>query len=117
MISNYPSTLNLSTLIENQFPSFVREGNSKFISFIKEYYSSQEQQYNSIDIADNLINYYNIGYYTPNKLVEKTELLDDISETSNTITVNSTYGFPEENGYILIDTEIIFYHTKTDTQF
>ena len=56
-------TSNVSILVENQFPSFVRENNSKFIEFISSYYESQENKYNSLDVASNLIDYYNIGYY------------------------------------------------------
>jgi hypothetical protein len=106
-----------SVLIEKQLPSFVRESNQKFISFLTSYYESQEVKYNSLDIVENLIDYYNIGYYTPSKLVEYTTVMSLVSADATTITVLSTIGFPESNGYIQIGDEIIFYKSKTKTQF
>lgn len=112
-------TSNVSILVENQFPSFVRENNSKFIEFISSYYESQENKYNSLDIASNLIDYYNIGYYRKDKLVKYVKLNEtsNISKTSTTINVESTKGFPDKNGYIKINDEIIFYKSKNNSQF
>ncbi len=109
--------IDTSALIEKQLPSFVRESNQKFISFLTSYYESQEVKYNSLDIVQHLVDYYNIGYYTPNKLIESTLVASLVSSTDTTITVFSTIGFPESNGYIQIDDEIIFYKSKTKTQF
>jgi len=63
--------IDTSVLIEKQLPSFVRESSPKFVSFLTSYYESQEVKYNSLDIVENLINYYNkIGFiqdiYNPN---------------------------------------------------
>ena len=112
-------TSNVSILVENQFPSFVRDTNEKFINFISSYYESQEGKYQPLDIASNLIDYYNIGYYRPSRLVKNTKLIEssNLSDSVKTITVESTTGFPETNGYIKIDDEIIFYTSKTKTQF
>tara|TARA_Y100000389_G_C17471490_1_gene531693 strand:+ start:8852 stop:20620 length:11769 start_codon:yes stop_codon:yes gene_type:complete len=112
-------TSNVSILVENQFPSFVRDTNEKFINFISSYYESQEGKYQPLDIASNLIDYYNIGYYRPSRLVKNTKLIEsgNLSDSVKTITVESTVGFPETNGYIKIDDEIIFYTSKTKTQF
>lgn len=46
-----------------------------------------------------------------------TFLGDDISFSDSTINVASTYGFPESNGLIKIDSEIILYKSKTSTSF
>ena len=112
-------TSNVSILVENQFPSFVRDTNEKFINFISSYYESQEGKYQPLDIASNLIDYYNIGYYRPSRLVKNTKLIEsgNLSDSVKTITVESTVGFPETNGYIKIDDEIIFYTSKSKTQF
>ena len=108
---------NISLLIENQFPSFVQQNNSGFIRFLESYYESLENQYQPLDIASNLIDYYNVGYYRKNQLVEKTNLSSNLLITNTTITVESTVGFPSTNGYIQINDEIIFYREKSSTQF
>lgn len=108
---------NISLLIENQFPSFVQQNNSGFIRFLESYYESLENQYQPLDIASNLIDYYNVGYYRKNQLVEKTSLSSNLLSTDTSITVESTVGFPSNNGYIQIDDEIIFYREKSSTQF
>jgi hypothetical protein len=109
--------VNISTLIENQFPSFVSETNRKFISFLSSYYESQETKYQPLDLVTNLLDYYNIGYFTSGQLIESTKLISNINSNINTIGVSSTDGFPETNGYIQIGSEIVFYRTKTPTQF
>lgn len=109
--------INISSLIEKQLPNFVSEDNPKFISFLNSYYESQETKYNSLDLVNNLIEYYNIGSYTISSLVENTKLQSSVTNNSNTITVVSTNGFPDKNGYISINGEIIFYKEKTTTQF
>jgi hypothetical protein len=109
--------IDTSVLIEKQLPSFVRESSPKFVSFLTSYYESQEVKYNSLDIVENLIDYYNIGHYSPSKLKETTKLTSTVGTNSTTIGVFDTTGFPESNGYIQIDDEIIFYKSKTKTQF
>ena len=46
-----------------------------------------------------------------------TFLKNEVGFTDDTINVESTYGFPESNGIIKIDSEIILYKSKTDTSF
>lgn len=107
----------LSKLIENQFPSYVQENNEKFLKFLSSYYESQERKYQPLDIVSNLVDYYNIGYFKKNQLIQSTKLTSNSSSTATTISVESTIGFPSKNGYIRIDDEIIFYRTKTSTSF
>ena len=109
-------SVDLSHLIENQFPQFVREDNSTFIKFIKAYYESQELKNSPLDIAQNLIEYYNIGFYKKAELIENTQLNGNIASGATTINVDSTVGFPDK-GYIQIDDEIIYYGSKTTTSF
>lgn len=124
-------TSNVSILVENQFPDFVKETNGKFLNFVSKYYESQESKYQPLDVVSNLVDYYNIGYYRYDKLVQSTTLsnpldagtdlvvgdIDTGLKTTNAITVDSTIGFPDKNGYIRIDSEIIYYKSKTSTQF
>ena len=46
-----------------------------------------------------------------------TFLTDSVDFTDDVINVASTYGFPETNGIIRIDSEIILYEGKTNTSF
>jgi hypothetical protein len=108
---------NVSNLVFEQFPQFVQDDNPKFLKFIELYYRSLEQKYNPLDLTKNLIDYYSVTHFTKSSLVEKTQLREELTINDTTITVTSTFGFPETDGYILIDNEIIYYKTKTDTQF
>ena len=117
MIYLEEKTSNISKLIENQFPQYVQENNEKFLKFLSSYYESQELKYKPLDIASNLVDYYNISYFRPNRLIESTNITENLFLSTTTVKVSSTKGFPEENGYIQIDDEIIFYRTKTSTTF
>ena len=117
MIYLEEKTSKVSKLIENQFPVYVQQNTPKFLKFITAYYESQEGQYQPYDIASNLVEYYNIGYYRPNRLTENTILTGNVLIPETTISVKSTKGFPHRNGYIKINDEIIFYRDKTATTF
>lgn len=108
--------IDTSVLIEKQLPSFVRESNPKFVAFLTSYYESQEVKYNSLDIVENLIEYYNIGHYNPKRLTEFTTTTSNVSNSDTTVSVLDTNGFPE-SGYIQIGNEIIYYTSKSKTQF
>jgi len=107
----------LSNAVEYQFPSFVREDNLLFVSFLKNYYKSLESKYQPLDLVDNLIKYYNIEYFTPNNLVSSTTLSSTIGVDDAIINVASTKGFPDKDGFIQIENEIIYYKSKTNTSF
>ena len=118
MIYLEEKTSALSSLIENQFPQYVRENSQKFLSFLTSYYESLETKFQPLDIVTNLIDYYSIGHYRPNQLIASTKLKESellVGETE--VEVDSTDGFPEKNGYIRINGEIIFYRSKTETLF
>ena len=117
MIYLEDNTSTVSKLIENQFPYYVQENTPKFLKFLTSYYESQEGQYQPFDIASNLLDYYSISYYRPNRLTENTVLTGNLSNSSTTVSVKSTQGFPHKNGYIKIGNEIIFYRDKTATTF
>ena len=115
MIYLEDNTSTVSKLIENQFPYHVQENTPKFLKFLTSYYESQEGQYQPFDIASNLLDYYSISYYRPNRLTENTVLTGNLSLSATTVSVKSTQGFPHRNGYIKIGNEIIFYRDKTAT--
>lgn len=109
--------VNLSTLVGSQFPTFVSQTNQKFIGFLSSYYESLETKYQPLDIIKNLIEYYNIKNYTATDLVSGTKLTASVDLDDTVLQVESTKGFPDTNGYIKINGEIIFYRTKTLTTF
>jgi hypothetical protein len=109
--------LNISTFIENALPSFIKEEFTKFSDFFRDYYKSLEISGGVLDVSNNLLSIRDFSNLTKNNLVEETSLTQSLTSTDTTISVLSTLGFPEENGLVLIDSEIIFYTSKTDTQF
>lgn len=50
----------ISTLIEQQFPDFVRDDGPKLVAFAKAYYEFMEQSNNAIEVTKNLLNYQDI---------------------------------------------------------
>ena len=102
----------ISDRVFSQFPSFVREDYSTFVDFIRAYYKSQELKGNPVDIVQNWDQYYNIDRYEA--LVEETQLISTLTNTSTTVDVVSTVDFPEE-GLVKVDDEIIYYNGKNST--
>ena len=112
-----PKQRRISTLIESQLPGFIRNEYENFSKFVEKYYEHLESAGQPLDILSNLDKYNNIDYYEENLLKQSTTLTGNIAADSNTITVSDATSFPEENGYIKIGSEILFYQERTDTQF
>ena len=104
----------ISHNIAGQFASFIQENYPTFISFVKEYYKSQELKGYCFDIIQNWGDYYNIDNY--GGLVTETKLISALSTSSTTVDVESTRDFPSE-GLLLVDDEIIYYQQKGSTLF
>ena len=109
----------IQDIIENQLPTYVREDFPLLGEFLKQYYLSQEVDGGSYDLIQNLDQYIKVDDLF--NLTTSTVLASNVSYTDQTITAdvsgNFTYGFPEINGLIQIDDEIIFYESKTDSTF
>ena len=111
--------IQLQDIVASQLPTYVQEDFPLLGDFLQQYYVSQEIEGGSYDLIQNIDQYvkvdelYNLNDYT--------SLSADISYTDTTVgagaSTNFTYGFPEENGIIRIDDEIIFYGNKTTTSF
>ena len=110
-------TRNISTLIESQLPGFIIEDYGMMKTFIESYYEQQELRGQPLDIISNITQYRNIDFYSKNILKEKTTLSSAVLASDTTITVNDATSFPDRNGYIRINDEILFYKERTDTQF
>ena len=104
----------VSDRIEEQIPQFIRDDYGDFITFLKYYYKGLELKGNPVDIVQNIDEYYNIDKL--NDLVESTTASSNVTLTSDVIDVGNTRDFPKE-GLILIDEEVIYYSSKSQTQF
>ena len=106
-------------IVENQLPRFVREDFPLLSDFLKSYYVSQEIPGGPYDLIQNLDRYVKVDELFA--LKDSTILNGDLDMSSVTINTgaegNFTVGFPENNGLIRIDDEIITYDYKTDSSF
>ena len=116
-MSQFEKRVQLNKIIESQLPEFLVADFPKAVDFFRQYYISQEHQGGNVDLVDNLDRYIRVDNLVPEVVVGKTTLSSDIANTSSTITVGSTKGFPDEYGLLKIDDEIITYTGKTDTTF
>ena len=108
-------TKRISTLIETQLPEFITTEYELFSKFLQKYYEAQEVQGGTLDVISNIQKYADIDYYEQNLLKQNDVLVSNISDSDTTIVLEDASSFPEQNGYIKIDDEIIFYDTRTDT--
>ena len=104
-------------IIENQIPEFLLSESPKAVDFLKQYYISQEYQGGPIDLTDNLDQYVKLDNLTPEVIVGETKLTSDITNSSTTIDVVSTKGFPNEFGLFKIENEVITYTGITTNSF
>ena len=111
------SRVKIQDIISNQLPEFVLDESPKAVDFLKQYYISQEYQGGPIDIVENLDQYLKVDNLTPEVIVGSTTLSADITDTSDSISVSSTKGFPQQYGLLKIGDEIITYTEKTSTTF
>ena len=100
-----------------QLPEFITSEYELFGKFIQKYYEAQEVQGGPLDVISNIQKYADIDYYEKSILEQNDTLSATITDSDTTITVNDAQSFPKKNGYIRIDDEVIFYATRTNTQF
>ena len=105
----------ISSIVENQLPKFVQEEFPLAGEFLKQYYISLESQGGVGDILQNIDQYVKVDNLT--KLNDQTKLTNDISSFDTSISVETTYGFPDRYGLFKINNEIITYESKTLTSF
>ena len=109
----------IQDVITSQIPTYVRDDFPLLVSFLEEYYKSQENGGGPLDLIQNLDQYIKVDELANIRL--ETQLGADVGILDTTITLspdtNFTYDFPDENGIVLIDNEIIKYGSKTATTF
>ena len=103
--------IELSSIVENQLPQYVREEYPLAAEFLKQYYYSD----NATKIVQNLDEYLDLDVIFD--IPENTILLTSVDFDDDTFNVQSTRGFPETYGLLKIDDEIITYTSKTETTF
>ena len=109
-------TKRISTLIESQLPEFITTEYELFSKFVQKYYEAQEVQGGTLDVINNLQKYADIDFYEQNILKQTDALASSINDTDTSIVLEDASSFPEKNGYVRIEDEIIFYQTRTDTE-
>jgi len=117
----------IGNILDNLLPEFITTDNSLFVDFLKQYYISEERDYGSIYLIDNLANLKNVESFAElligalNPATGQPFLPITLSESvlhlDETIEVNTTVGFPEQYGLLRIENEIITYTGKTATSF
>lgn len=110
------------TILNSQIPEFIQSESPLFEEFLKQYYISQTHPTGLYDISSQLNTFKSIDTYTNDVFYtsvseSKCYLIDKIYAYSDTIEVNSTFGFPAKYGLLKIDDEIITYTGKTETTF
>ena len=105
----------ISSIVENQLPKFVQEEFPLVSEFLKQYYISLETQGGVGDILQNIDQYVKVDNLT--KLNDQTKLTSDVTPFDTSISVQTTYGFPDRYGLFKINNEVITYESKTPTSF
>jgi hypothetical protein len=109
------TTVKLFQTIKESIPSFIREEFPLFGELLEQYYICLEKKTGVYDILNQINEYIKIDEIV--SASKSTNLTRNIFDFETTIQVESTLGFPETNGTIKIDDEIIFYKEKTDNSF
>jgi len=107
--------IKISSIVENQLPSFIREDFPLFGEFLSQYYVSLENEGGTLDILQNIDQYVKVENLT--NIIDSTKTTSTVGFADDTINVDSTLGFPDSYGLIQIDNEIITYTNKTETSF
>lgn len=107
--------IDISLLIENQLPAFVRDEYPLFVEFLTEYYRAIEAKGNPVDIIRNIDSYVKLENLV--NVSKNTIITADVLSYDDVIFVESTNGFPDTYGLIQIESEVILYKSKTNTSF
>ena len=115
--TGFDARIKVGQIIETQLPDFILEESPKTVDFLKQYYLSQDFPGGPADIAENLDLYLRLDNLSPEAMSGYTLLTSNVSTSDTEIFVESTRGFPPQNGIIKIDDEIITYTETTQNSF
>ena len=107
--------IKVSSIVETQLPEFVRTQFPLIGDFLKRYYESIDGQGLPQDLLDNIDQYVKLDVLS--SIPENTNLTSNVELFDEEIFVSNTIGFPDKNGLIKIDDEIILYQERGDSSF
>ena len=105
----------ISSVVKNQLPDFIRADFPLAGEFLAQYYTAIENQGSTLDVLQNLDKYVKIDELTD--LIDSTNLSSNVGIADNSISVESTTGFPDSYGLIQINNEIVTYTGITTNSF
>ena len=100
-----------SSQVDTFLPSFINQQYSDFVNFMQKAAESEERVGFGQDILQNLQKYRDFDTYA-DKIVRFGVLKGNINLESDELELVDGYGFPQDNGVILIDDEVILYQTR-----
>ena len=86
------SRVKISSLVDNQLPSFVRSDFPLVGEFLSQYYLSLEGQGSTLDIVKNIDQYIKVDNLT--NLTDSTNLSENVKVSDSTINVDTTTEAP-----------------------
>ena len=108
------SKVKISNILESQLPEFILDDNPLFKEFLEQYYLSQEHEYGTTYLAENIAELKNIDSYVDLKFTATTpKLVKSIENLDATIEVSNHLGFLPKNGLVKIGNEIFTYTGKS----
>ena len=105
----------LNQIVKNQLPAYVQENFPLVGEFLSQYYKGQEYQGGPTDLIQNIDSYIKLSENADLVKSTSTSKYTDIGD--DTVFVLNTNGFPENNGLIKINDEILTYKSKTEISF
>lgn len=105
-----------SSQIDSTLPDYIVEQYSQFVNFMTTAAESEERIGFGQDLLQNLQKYRDFDTYQ-NGIVKYGILAQNITPESEELVLEDGYGFPDENGVLYIDNEIILYRTKEGNTF
>jgi len=112
------SKISVKHNVESQIPLFMQEEYPLFAPFLKQYYESQENFSEPINIAKNIDSLIKTDSYTSKVLNDSSTVTTEFVDfTDTSIKVESTFGWPARYGLLKINNEVITYTSITETSF
>ena len=102
--------------VPSLLPGYITETYQEFVKFMGFADASEERVGFSQDLLQNLQQYRDFNTYKE-KIVEFGILNENITADAEELTLNDGYGFPDENGILYIDQEVILYTKKEGNTF
>jgi len=108
---NKNKIVNPSSMVDTFLPTEIISSYTRLVTTLEAAARSEERLGFGQDILQNLNNYRNFDTYN-DQIVQYGTLSGDILADSSELTLKDGYGFPEEDGVILIGDEVILYRSR-----